>query len=106
MYKEVFSPRLKKAREYNGLTQREVAKTLRISNSTYAKYETGANEPSLQMLAMLAKLFGVSTDWLLGLSSESPIGSLKQLKEEQERQKILRQLEKEAELSQRVWGIG
>lgn len=104
MYKQVFPPRLKKAREYNGLTQKEVANTLKIAVSTYSKYEIGTTEPNIQTLAMLAKLFGVSTDWLVGISSESPIGSMQQVIEDREREKIMKQLEKEAELRRRVWG--
>lgn len=104
MYSEVFTSRLKKAREYNGITQQEVAKALKISRSTYAGYESGRTEPNIELIAMLSKLFCVSTDWLVGVSSESNINSITQILEERNREKILRKMEKEAELARRVWG--
>lgn len=104
MYTEVFPSRLKNAREYNGYTQREVAKTLKISHSTYAGYEMGIRQPSLELVAVLSKIYCVTTDWLLGLTSESNINAIKQVLEEREREKILKKLEKEAELNRRAWG--
>jgi len=103
MYTEVFTSRLKKAREYNGITQHEVAKALKISRSTYAGYESGRTEPNMELIAMLSKLLCVTTDWLLGLTSESNLNSIDQILEEREREKILKKLEKEAELARRVW---
>ena len=34
--------------------------------TTYAKYETGENQPNYQILSKMADLFGVSTDFLVG----------------------------------------
>jgi len=104
MYTEVFPSRLKKAREYFGITQKEAAKALRISQSSYGNYESGHREPGLEMLVMLSKLFEVNIEWLVGLSSDSGINSLRQVIEEREREKILKQMEKEAEFDRRVWG--
>lgn len=104
MYTEVFHSRLKAARESSGVTQKEVAKILKISQPTYANYEAGRNEPNMETIAMIAKMFDISVDWLFGLTSESHIGSIKQVKEEIERQKILKKLEKEAELTRKAWG--
>ena len=104
MYVEVFTSRLKNAREYNGFTQTEVAKALKISQSTYAGYEGGRTEPHLELVAMISKLYNVSTDWLLGLSSESGINALGEVLKEREREKMLKKLEKEAEMERRVWG--
>jgi transcriptional regulator with XRE-family HTH domain len=106
MYTEVFTSRLKKAREYTGISQREAAKALKISPSTYACYEIGRTEPNLEMLVMISKLFDVDINWLLGVTSESNIGSLQALKEQREREKILAKMEKEAALDKRVWGVG
>ncbi|MCL1843549.1 MAG: helix-turn-helix domain-containing protein [Defluviitaleaceae bacterium] len=104
MYTEVFPSRLKNAREYNGITQHEVARTLKIAQPTYAGYESGKREPNLETIAMIAKLYCVSSDWLLGLSSDSGLNALSQVLEERERDRILKKLEKEAELNRRVWG--
>ena len=104
MYKEVFAPRLRYAREFNGFTQKEVAKILKISESAYSNYEAGKREPNIQTIAMISKLMEVTADWLIGLSSESKIGSIIEAKEEIQRQKVLAQMEKEARLNKRVWG--
>lgn len=104
MYTEVFPSRLKKAREYNGLTQKEVSKALKITQPTYSGYETGIREPNIEIIAMLSKLYDVSADWLIGLTSDSGLNSMTQVIQERERERILKQLEKEAELSRRVWG--
>ena len=104
MYTEVFTSRLKKAREYNGVTQHEVAKALKISQSTYAGYESGRAEPNIELIAMMSKLYRVTTDWLLGLSSESGLNAIAQVIQERESEKILKKLEKQAELERRVWG--
>ena len=57
---------LRHLRGYNAVTQREIADALCIDRSTYAYYELGDTEPSL-MLVRLAKLYNVTTDYLLGI---------------------------------------
>jgi len=104
MYTEVFPSRLKMAREYSCATQVEVARIIKVSQSTYAGYETGRSEPSIETIAVLSKMFDVTTDWLLGVSSESHIGSNKHLKEEINRQKMIRRMEKELALHRKAYG--
>lgn len=60
---------LRSLRKQQGLTQREVADMLGIHCTTYTKYETGASEPSFEMLRKLTEIFGVSSDYLLGRTS-------------------------------------
>ena len=69
--REQFRQRLKFLRECRQLSQRQVAASLHIERSTYASYETGRSEPSLQNLKRLAALYQVSTDFLL---DPTPIG--------------------------------
>ena len=104
MYAEVFSSRLKQAREYNGYTQADVANTLKMTQSAYGKYETGMREPNLETLAMLSKLYEVKSDWLIGLSADSGLSAIAQVIQEREREKMLKKLEKEAEMQKRAWG--
>lgn len=66
MYKEIFSQRIKKARNDTGLTQMEVCKEINILQSKLAKIETGSQEPDLETLGELADFYNVSIDWLLG----------------------------------------
>ncbi|MGK5511737.1 helix-turn-helix domain-containing protein [Brevibacillus formosus] len=58
--------RLKACRKAKKLTQLDLSETLGFNRSTYAKYETGDNEPDNQTLQKLADFFGVSVDYLLG----------------------------------------
>lgn len=65
--------RLRLLRLHNDLTQRQVAEALKLERSTYAYYETGKCQPSLDTLLKLADLYDVSTDYLLGrISVEAP----------------------------------
>jgi len=105
MYSEVFHSRLKFARESMGATQQEIADVLKISRPTYTNYEAGRSEPNIETIALLAKIYEVSVDWLFGLTSESHLGSLQQVKEEIERQKMLKKLEREVELRRKAWGV-
>lgn len=52
-------------RKICGKTQKEIADYLGVDRSTYAKYESGDSEPTLDTLKKLAKYFDVTTDYLL-----------------------------------------
>lgn len=60
--------RIRDLREDNDLTQEGVAKILGTSQTMYARYERGANELPLRHLIALCKLYGVSADYILGLT--------------------------------------
>ncbi len=63
-----FSNRLISLRKERGLTQADCAKANLMQRSTYSGYETEGKEPSFESLCTLAKFFGVTTDYLLGVS--------------------------------------
>ena len=63
---EIFIKNLTEQRKLNKLTQRQVAKSLGISQPSYVRYENGSAEPTLENLVKLADLFDVSVDYLLG----------------------------------------
>lgn len=65
-----FSNRLVALRKERGLTQEEMAKLINKKRSTLSGYETEGKEPDLETICLLAKIFGVSTDYLLGYSDE------------------------------------
>ena len=52
------------------LSQKEVAANLGVSSSVISNYESGERTPSVEMLMALARLYGCSTDYLLGFSKE------------------------------------
>ena len=49
-----------------GLTQKEVAQLLGISQNTYSQYEIGVLNYPVEAVVKLADYYGVSTDYLLG----------------------------------------
>lgn len=58
---------IKDLREDNDLTQQQVADYLGTSQTMYARYERGANELPIRHLIRLCKLYGVSSDYILGI---------------------------------------
>jgi len=61
---------IKALREDSDYTQDYVASYLGTSQTMYARYERGANEMPIRHLINLCKLYGVSADYMLGLSSK------------------------------------
>lgn len=63
---------IKIARQKSGLSQKYVALTLGVSAHTVSEWESGKKNPTTENLNALAALFGVSIDFLLGVTPESP----------------------------------
>lgn len=57
--------RIKQLRIDAKMTQPELAKRLDVTRSAVATYENNSRQPSFQILIRLAKIFNVSTDYLL-----------------------------------------
>lgn len=72
-----FSERLRRLRKQMDMTQEEVAKNLNIVRSTYAYYETGKTSPDFNTVIRLAKLFNVTTDYLLDAEKTTAAPTLK-----------------------------
>lgn len=66
----IFSQRLRELRLENEMTQQHVAGLLNIKQQSYIRYEYGTGEPSINTLVKLTKIFGVTSDYLLGISDE------------------------------------
>lgn len=64
---------LKSLRTSHGLTQDELAKSLKMSRSTIGMYEKGAREPDFETLEVIADYFNVDTDYLLGRTNKTTI---------------------------------
>lgn len=56
-----FSSRLKELRKLYGLKQDDLAKLLGVSRPVISHYESGNQEPSLEIIDTLSKIFNVST---------------------------------------------
>lgn len=62
--------KIKIAREKAGLSQTEVANKLGVAQPTYFNIENGYKVPSLGVATQLAMLFGVSLDYLVGITDK------------------------------------
>lgn len=64
----LFSKRVKELRIEKGMRQKDLAEYLKgYSAHAISEWETRGKEPSFTTLMELALLFGVTTDYLLGL---------------------------------------
>lgn len=64
--------RLRDLREDNDYSQEYLAKYLSCSQSSYSKIEAGKRQLPTGYLIKLSNLYGVSTDYLLGLTNYPP----------------------------------
>ena len=67
-------------RNYFGLTQEQLAKTLSLEYRTIVAYETGKRIPPLNTLFQIAQFYGFSLDYLIAYENCSYPRSLKMLK--------------------------
>lgn len=65
---KTLGPRMAELRKKRNMTQAQLAVELKKSTSTIAMWETGHRDPDSDMIARIASLFNVSTDYLLGRS--------------------------------------
>ncbi len=62
-----FGNALKTLRLREDMTQAQLAQKLSLTKSVISAYETGLRLPSYDVLIQIAKIFNVTTDYLLGL---------------------------------------
>lgn len=63
-----FKDRLKELRIDRGLSQMQLAKELKLSQSAVAKWELGKTEPTASAIIAVAKYFNETTDFILGVT--------------------------------------
>lgn len=61
---------MKKERKKLHKNQTDIANILNIKREVYARYERGENELPIRHLIKLADFYGVTTDYLLGRTTE------------------------------------
>ena len=61
----MLGPRIAALRRAAGMSQGDLARKLQVSSSAVGMYEQGRREPSAETLVALARLFGVTLDYLL-----------------------------------------
>ena len=67
----MFSAQLRKYRIAAGLSQKELAGKLFVSQQAVARWETDKATPNPETVVKLAEIFGVTTDELLGKEANS-----------------------------------
>lgn len=68
--KNLLGERLKYLRNEKGIGQNLLAKELGVSNASISYWETGKQEPSAEAIYKIAIYFGVSADYLLGITND------------------------------------
>ena len=63
-----FQERLKELRKEDGITQKTLAEAIGTTCDCIGFWEHGRSEPSIEFIIALAKYFGVTTDYLLGVA--------------------------------------
>lgn len=66
----MFNSQLKKLRTNSGINQIQLAEALGVTKQSISNWENDNILPSVEMLIKIADYFKVSTDYLLGLSSD------------------------------------
>lgn len=92
--KHIVSQSLAQLRKASGLSQKEAAAQIGVSQATYSAYERGRNEPPIEALVRLSFLFGVSVDVIVQRDrlyrtmedAQEKIGDVKQQLKELEEQ--------------------
>lgn len=68
---EIMLPeRLKNLRKERGLSQKELAEELQLTQRKISYLETGQLEPDLATLWKISNFFEVTTDYLLGIKND------------------------------------
>lgn len=67
----LFGDVLKKVRKEAGITQRELAKKIKVSASAIGLYEQNRREPEYELLCKFADFFDTDLDYMLGRSFQN-----------------------------------
>ncbi|MBQ8895947.1 MAG: helix-turn-helix transcriptional regulator [Clostridia bacterium] len=67
---KTYIERLRELREDNDLMQKDIAAVLNTTQQVYSRYENGENEIPVRHVITLARFYGVSSDYILGLSNK------------------------------------
>ncbi len=62
-------PRIRNLREDHDKRQKELAEYLKCSQQVYSNYELGQRDVPTEILIKLSEYYGVSTDYIPGISS-------------------------------------
>ncbi len=77
-----FGKRVKELRQRAGLTQQQLAERILVSKAAISNYELYERNPSPEILIKLARVFHVSTDYLLGVEEKTQVLDVSDLTDE------------------------
>ena len=63
--------RLSELRQMSGITQKQLAQHLGVSQNTLSYWESGKFEPDISTLINISKFFNVTVDYLVGVSDNA-----------------------------------
>ena len=75
----LFGDRLKELRKNNNLTQEEFGKIFGVAKNTVSYWEANTSKPDIELIKEIATHFGVTADYLLGITQED-VDGLERLK--------------------------
>lgn len=67
VFMDIFSQRLRELRLDKTLSMKQLAKEINTTDAAISNWENGVNEPKISYVISIAKFFGVTSDYLLGL---------------------------------------
>lgn len=67
--------KISKLRKEHGKTQKELAELLNVTDKAVSRWESGLGNPEIELIPKIAKVFDVSTDYLLGNLNNQPDSS-------------------------------
>lgn len=73
MYNCDFGENLRKLRHNRNLTQKELGVMVGLSKAVVSKYENSMGYPTYDVLIRIARYFGVTTDYLLGVNKNKAV---------------------------------
>lgn len=73
VYLPEIGTKIKQLRSQRNISQIALAQRLGVSKSVVSSYENSVHLPPYDVLLQMARIFGVSTDYLLGASSNRTI---------------------------------
>jgi len=79
---ETFGEKLRTLRKNAGLTQKQLAERIWVTKAAVSNYELYGHMPSLETLVRIARVFHVTTDYLLGCETSRQIFEADGLTEE------------------------
>ena len=72
---QIFADRLKEFRLQKKMTQKDFATKIGITPAALSLYESNSKNPSIGVVKRISEVFGVSIDWLCGLSEQMTLNA-------------------------------